>query len=165
VTLRQLLIKDLQDMLQSEGEQARRLPALASLAQTGELKSALEEHLAETNQQIQRIRDILERLGQDPGGTGEVPESVRGLNTEVEKKLGERLDPLSRDFLLVILAQKLEHMEISCYGSARAMAHTLGLMQEAGLLADSLREEKLADERLNRIGLTILKDLGQAQAA
>jgi ferritin-like metal-binding protein YciE len=165
MTLRQILVKDLQEIHASETEHARRLPALAADAFSDDLRDALNEHLSETQRQIQRIKEVLERLGEGPEGDGKVPETMHGLQWDLAEKFALGLDPLTRDVLLIAAAQKLEHLEIACYGTARAMAHTLGMLEEAKLLQDSLDEEQAADERLSRISLVLLKEIGQPQAA
>jgi ferritin-like metal-binding protein YciE len=70
VTYQELMIKDLQDLFQAESEQASQLPQLASQANNDQLRSALEEHAMETQQHVTRLRQILEMIGETPGGRG-----------------------------------------------------------------------------------------------
>src|SRR5436305_11050329 len=104
----QLMIKDLQDMYQAETEQARQLPQLASEAASGALRAALEEHARETQQQVMRLGQILEMIGETPGGDGEVPPGVQGLVSEAQKKRTEVQDPGLRDLAVIAAAQKME---------------------------------------------------------
>jgi ferritin-like metal-binding protein YciE len=55
------------------------------------------------------------------------------------------------DLGLIAGAQRVEHYEISAYGSARALAEQLGHSEVVELLQESLDEESAADEKLTGI--------------
>ena len=161
-TLEKCLLQELQDLYQAESEQTRALEMLAHIASAKELKSAFQDHLAETQQQLERLDQILGMMGESPGGSGTVPTSLAGVIEESREKLGQGAPtedgkPSLRDVLVIAEARKMEHNEIASYGTARAMAHTLGRDQEAHLLQTTLTEEKKADDRLGRIALRLLK--------
>ena len=161
----ELMIKDLQDLYQAESEQASQLPHLASQASSEHLRIAIEEHAAETQQQVTRLREILEMMGETPGGQGEVTPGVHGLISEAQNKGEQVSDPLLRDLALIAAAQKMEHYEIACYGTARAMARTAGMDDAARLLQTTLDEEEAADKRLTEIALPIHKQAAQSVPA
>ncbi len=163
VTLEQLLTKDLQDLYQVESELTGRLSQFEHDASNSDLKDALQDHIGETQQHVERLQEVLEQLGETAGGSGEVPAAVQALIAEGTRRISEQDDPGFRDFAVIASAQKVEHYEIACYGIARAMAHTIGLMDAARLLQDTLSEEKQADERLSRVALVLLKQLGQKE--
>jgi ferritin-like metal-binding protein YciE len=50
------------------------------------------------------------------------------------------------DAALIAAAQRVEHYEISAYGSARALATHLGHEEVVTLLEETLEEESAADE-------------------
>ena len=54
-----------------------------------------------------------------------------------------------RDAGLIAAAQKVEHYEISGYGSARTHAYFTGNLEAVSLLDETLNEEKEADLKLN----------------
>ncbi len=68
----------------------------------------------------------------------------------------ELLDEIEKrpvlDAALIRAAQQVEHYEIASYGTFIAMAKHLGMKEAAGLLADTLAEEKSTDEKLSAIG-------------
>lgn len=161
MTLEQLLIRDLQDLYQAESEHTRRLPQFIHVASAPELKDALQDHLTETQQHAQRVSQVLDKLGEIAGGAGEVPAAMQALIAEAETRILEEDEPGFRDLAVIASAQRLEHYEIASYGSVRAIAHTLGLLEEARLLQDTLTEEEHADERLARVALHVLKQVGQ----
>jgi ferritin-like metal-binding protein YciE len=55
------------------------------------------------------------------------------------------------DLALIAAAQRVEHYEISAYGSARALADQLGHEDVVDLLQETLDEESAADEKLSSI--------------
>jgi ferritin-like metal-binding protein YciE len=162
MNFQQMMIKDLQDLYQAESEHARQLPQIAQQANSADLRSAFTDHVAETQQQVLRLQQILEMVGETPGGPGEVTPGVQGLVAEAQKKAQEIDDPQMRDLALIAAAQKMEHYEIACYGTARAMARTAGLDEAARLLQETLDEEERADQRLTSIALPLWKQAAQA---
>jgi ferritin-like metal-binding protein YciE len=163
--LHQFMLKDLQDLYQAESEQAGRLRDFAQRAQFPQLKTAFEEHAVETQQHVTRLSQVLEMMGESPGGAGQVPVGVQGLTSEADGKAESIQDPGLRDVALIAAAQKMEHYEIACYGTARAMANTLGLDEAARLLQTTLDEEEAADKRLTQIALVLYKQVGQEEPA
>lgn len=160
-----MIVKDIQDLYQAETEHARQLPQLATEASSPQLRAAIEDHARETQQQVTRLQQILEMLGESPGGEGEVTPGVRGLVGEAHKKWREMEDPDLRDLTIIAAAQKLEHYEIACYGTARAMARTAGMDEAARLLQATLDEEEAADRRLTEIALPLHKQAAQREPA
>lgn len=160
-----MMIKDLQDLYQAETEHVSQLPQLAAQAGNEALRTALEEHAHETQQQVARLQQILEMLGETHGGEGAVTPGVRGLVAEAQLKATEIDDPDLRDLTLIAAAQKMEHYEIACYGTARAMARTAGMDDAAALLQATLDEEEAADRRLTEIALPLHKQAAQREPA
>lgn len=75
---------------------------------------------------------------------------LEGLLEEGEEMIRESKDKesVARDLALIAAAQKIEHYEISAYGTAREMAQQLGQPEVAQLLSRSLAEEENADSVL-----------------
>ncbi len=76
---------------------------------------------------------------------------MKGLIAEGEEMIKARGDSTIKDAALIAAAQRVEHYEISGYGTARSFARRLGLTQAANLLQQTLNEEAAADEKLNQI--------------
>jgi ferritin-like metal-binding protein YciE len=55
------------------------------------------------------------------------------------------------DSALIAAAQRVEHYEISAYGTARTLADHLGHADAVGLLQETLDEESAANEKLSAI--------------
>src|SRR5262249_15468393 len=115
-----------------------------------QLKEAIRKHLAETEGQVER----LEKIGTivDTSMTGKTCKAMKGLIDETKEAMDEESEnPALVDALLIGAAQRVEHYEIAAYGTARAMAETLGLNEVAELLQETLDEEAAADKKLTEI--------------
>ena len=58
---------------------------------------------------------------------------------------------MTRDVGIIMAAQKVEHYEIATYGSLVQLAYTMGQDEIAGILQETLDEEKQTDENLTSI--------------
>ena len=79
-----------------------------------------------------------------------------GLIEEGKEALDEDMEPALLDVALIVAAQKIEHYEMSGYGSLRTLAKLIGDEQSAKLLEETLDEEKAADEKLTQIAEQIV---------
>jgi ferritin-like metal-binding protein YciE len=78
---------------------------------------------------------------------------TEGLIKEGEKMMGEDMEDKVRDAAIIASAQKIEHYEISGYGTARAYAMQLGFEDIEQLLTETLNEEYEADDNLTALAL------------
>ena len=143
--LRDSLIKELGDIYDAEQQLLKALPKMAQAAASTELKEAVEGHLRETEQQVERLKEIFETLEQPV--KGKPCKAMQGLIAEAEQGIKEH----EGDAALIAMAQKIEHYEIASYGTLRSWASLLEEEDIADLLADSLDEEKGCDEQLTEI--------------
>ncbi len=148
-TLNDLYIEQLRDLYNAEQQLVQALPKMASAATNRELQEAIQDHLEETHEQIQRLNTIFAELG--VGASGEMCAAMRGLVEEGEKAISEHMDPDVRDAALIASAQRVEHYEIAGYGTVRSFAKQLGFGNQADILQVSLDEEGAADKRLTKI--------------
>jgi len=148
-SFKHLLIEQLSDIHSAETQISGALPKLIQAASDDELKDALSTHLAETRNHIERIERAFEELGESPSGKECV--GMKGVLQEGEETMGKRVTGPLKDALLIAGAQRVEHYEISAYGTAIAWAKQLDLDDIADLLDESLDEEAAADEKLTSI--------------
>ena len=76
---------------------------------------------------------------------------MAGIVEEGSEKLQEDIEGSVLDAALIASAQKVEHYEISAYGTAIAWAEALGLNDVVQVLNETLEEEKAADEKLSAL--------------
>ena len=77
--------------------------------------------------------------------------AMEGLIKEGEEIIQEVEEGPVRDAGLIVAAQKVEHYEISSYGSLMALAKNLGYDNVVSILKNTLDEEKATDEKLTML--------------
>jgi ferritin-like metal-binding protein YciE len=148
-TMQDLFIHQLRDIYSAEQQLTKALPKMKEKASTEELATAFAEHLAETQNQVARLDQVFEILGERSGGVK--CKGMEGLVAEAEEILDEDGNPAVIDAGIIAAAQRVEHYEISAYGSAKAFATLLGLSDIVKLLNESQQEETAADKKLSLI--------------
>lgn len=157
-TFFQMFVDLLRDMFDAENQLVEALPLMAKAASHADLKEAFTQHLAETKNQVQRLKKIFKLLNENPTGVQCV--GMTGIIEEGKECLDKNYSPSVKDAYLIIAAQKVEHYEIASYGSARSLARHLNdagfsdridFDEIADLLQQSLDEESAADEKLTDI--------------
>lgn len=144
-TLRETLLEELADVYDAEKQILKALPKMAEAAAHPELKQAFEEHLEQTQGQVERLEQVFEILGED--AKAQKCKAMQGLLKEGEDLMKED----EGDAALICAAQKVEHYEIAAYGSLHSWARLLGEEDAADLLEETLDEEKDTDERLTQV--------------
>lgn len=150
--LQDLLKHDLLDTYDAERQLTEALPKMAEAASSSELKAAFEHHLEQTHTHLTRLEQIFDMLGETPDSEECI--GMRGLIQEGEKLIEEQTPGEALDAALIGAAQKVEHYEITGYGSMRAYARLLGEDRVDDLLMQTLDEEGKADEKLTQIAMT-----------
>lgn len=144
--LRELFVDSLKDIYWAEKALTRALPKMAKNATTEALIQAIEEHTAVTEQQVQRLEKVFELVGEK--AVAKKCEAMDGLIKEAQEIMESTKEGAVRDAGIIAASQKVEHYEIATYGTLVAFAKTLGEDEVAGILAETLAEEKEADETL-----------------
>jgi ferritin-like metal-binding protein YciE len=148
-TMQDLFIHGLKDIYYAEKKLVQNLPKMAKKAETPELASAIEQHFAETENQVARLEEVFELCELAPKGK-KCP-GIEGLLEEAKEIMSEAEDPEVRDAGMLAAAQSVEHYEISRYGTLIAWAEELGMRDAARLLKETLQEEKNADKLLSQL--------------
>lgn len=167
--LRDLLAFDIQHLHSTEMQIIDALPAMIEKADNPQLKQALQDHLQVTRQQHERLHRVKEMLGlsnddneeNNKGlgifsglfNSGEKSKGIAGLIGEGEKVMAVDMTPAVMDAAIIGCSQKIEHYEISGYGTAKTYAEQLGLIDVAQLLQQTLMEEYDADDRLTALAV------------
>ena len=153
-----LLVEQLRDLLHAEGQLVKALPKMVKSARTEPLKFALEHHLEETKGQVERLKEAFALVGAP--AKGKPCKGMEGLIAEGEEVMeeGEELDDAAADLALIAAAQRVEHYEISAYGTARAMAGQVGLPAVGELLSKSLAEEEIADNLMTQLARELMSE-------
>lgn len=148
-TLNELFEDQIKDLYSAEKQLLKALPKMAKKATTPELKSGFEKHLKQTEGHVERLTKIAEMWEFKP--TGKKCKAMEGLIEEGQEVISEKGEKAVIDVALIAAAQRIEHYEISAYGSARTMAERLGCKDSAALLDKTLNEESETDKLLTTI--------------
>jgi Mn-containing catalase len=159
--VKELLVEELQDLLHAEGQLIGALPKMVEAAHNPKLREAFEKHLMQTETQVERLKQAFKLLGEE--AEPKPCRGMMGLIEEGQETIEESADKeeLAADLALICAAQKVEHYEISGYGTAKALARQIGAVEVATLLSHSLGEEESADHLLTVIAKPLLQEASQ----
>jgi len=157
--IEELLVEQLGDLLDAEGQLVKALPKMVEAARSETLTEAFERHLEETRQHVERLKQAFNLAG--ASAKGKPCAGMAGLveeGTEVMQEYDAEEEDVAADLALIAAAQRVEHYEISAYGTARTLAGQAGLPQVAALLSKTLAEEEVADNLLTQIARELMSE-------
>src|SRR5712671_1756060 len=148
--VRALLVEELKDAYSAEKQALRCMQKALRMASAPALREGIELHIEQTQAQIERVEQAMEKLQTRPGR--KVCEAMRGLVEEAQHSIGEQdgKGPIL-DLVIVAGMQRIEHYEIAAYGTGVALAQAIGEKDVAALLAETLEEEKQTDLKLTEV--------------
>ena len=153
-SLKDLYIEELKDLYNAENQLLKALPRMAKKAASPDLRAALQQHLGQTEGQVNRLERIFKKLGEKP--TGKTCKAMKGLVEEGKEIIEEDGDESVLDAALIGAAQKVEHYEIASYGTARTFASLLGEEEAVEALQKTLDEEAAADKKLTALAESLV---------
>jgi Mn-containing catalase len=155
--LRELLVDELRDLLHAENQLVGALPKMAEAARHPKLKEAFTKHLKQTEGHVERLKNAFDLLGEK--AQSKQCKGMMGLVEEGEEVIeaGRDKEEIAADLALIAAAQKVEHYEISGYGTARTLARRIGERDVATLLSHTLGEEESSDFQLTEIGKPLMQ--------
>jgi len=160
-SLENLFVHELKDLLSAEKQLVKALPKMAKGAASEQLRAAFEEHLEQTKGHVQRLEMVFKLI--DKTARAEHCKAMEGLIEEGAELLEEEGSPTVKDAALIGAAQRVEHYEISAYGTTRTLAELLGQNEAVELIQQTLDEEKETDEKLTELAMSEVN--AEAEAA
>ncbi len=152
-TLKELLTECLRDLYDAEKQIVKALPKMVKAATNTDLKDGLASHLEETKEQVTRLEEAFEAMGET--AKSKPCKGMRGLLAEGSEALSEEEPGAMLDLAIIAAAQKVEHYEISGYGTARTIAEKVGNQKVSKLLQMTEDEEKAADSKLTDVAFEL----------
>ena len=148
--VRELLTEQLKDAYSAERQALKCMQKVLKKGSSPMLREGIELHIEQTQTQIERIEQAMEKM-EVPRGR-KVCEAMRGLVEEAQHEVDEQdgKGPIL-DLVIVAGLQRIEHYEIAAYGTALALARAIGEEDVAGLLSETLEEEKMTDMKLTEV--------------
>jgi ferritin-like metal-binding protein YciE len=153
-SLDDLLVHEMQDIYNAEGQILKALPKMVKAASNPDLKRAFEEHRVQTESQVDRLEQAFKLLGVP--AKGRKCEGMAGLLEEGKKTMEQEAEEAVLDAALIAAAQKVEHYEIASYGCICTYAEMLGYDQVHELLGQTLDEEETTDQKLTALAETVI---------
>ena len=155
-TIRELLVDQLRDLLHAEKQLVKALPKMVKAARTASLGALFEQHLQETEVQVERLGESLKML--EAPTRAKPCKGMMGLLEEGDEVIaeGSKKEEAGADLALIGAAQKVEHYEIAGYTTARNLAQQLKMPALVQLLQLTLAEEENADQLLNQVARPLM---------
>jgi len=152
----ELLIDELRDILHAEKQLIKALPKMAATSRHEKLRELFEQHLAETEAQVERLNECFQLLGES--ARAKPCKGMIGLVEEGQEVMakGKDKEDAAADLALIGAAQRIEHYEISAYTTARNLAQQLRHSAVVELLSKSLAEEANSDMLLNQVARSLM---------
>jgi ferritin-like metal-binding protein YciE len=150
--LREFLIDGLKDLYWAEKHLSKALVKMEKNATSTKLKDSLNNHKNETDEQINRLEQVFETLGEK--AKAEKCDAMEGLIKEGESIMEETEPGAVRDAGIIAAAQKVEHYEIASYGTLISYCELLGENEAMEILQQTLDEEKNCDTLLTQLAIS-----------
>ena len=147
--LQDLFVTKLNAIYDAEQQGLEAMQQLSQQVLTDEVRQGFEQHIQQTQQQVQRLEQLMSQMQLTPSGEKNL--GIQGLIQEAQKMLQQDAPPEVLEAAIIAAQQGMEHYEIAAYGTARTYAQLLGNDEAAQLLEQSLNEEKQADEKLTQL--------------
>lgn len=148
-SMNELFLHGLKDLYDAEQQLVKALPVMAKHCTSSQLKSAFNSHLKQTKTHVSRLEQCFEILDEKPSATK--CKAMTGLIAEGEELMSHIEKGEILDAALIGAAQKVEHYEITSYGTIAEWAKNLNQTEVKNLLGATLEEEREADEKLNNL--------------
>ncbi|MDM7853236.1 ferritin-like domain-containing protein (plasmid) [Pseudochrobactrum algeriensis] len=150
-TLADIFVHTLKDVYYAENAITKALPNVAKAAKDAKLKQAANDHLAETKDQIEVLKQVFKSIGLK--AEGEKCDAIEGLIKETDGLI-EEASGTALDAGLLAACQAVEHYEIARYGSLREWAKELGHDEAHTLLSGILDQEKATNNKLTNLAIS-----------
>lgn len=154
-SLETLFKQELKDTYDAEKRLTKAIPKMAKAAQSEDLKTALQQHLEVTKNQVSRLEQVFGLLDAKP--QAKTCAGMKGIIEEGEEMMGQDAQGMLGDLALIGSARRVEHYEIASYSGLIAMAESMGNEEIQDLLRQTLEEEEETDRNLEELGEHLLE--------
>ena len=159
-----LFLHELADTMSAEQIVLESMKAMKKSARDPSIKTAIEQHMDETEGQIENLKRVFESLGEKPKAVK--CKGADGIAKEFESGVEDIETPEVRDAFLVGCAVKAEAYEICSYTDLVSSAELMGHTEAAKLLRQNLKQEEAFKAKLEgiseKIGELAVERAGQA---
>src|SRR5829696_1702093 len=136
----ELFVHNLSEIYDAEHQFIEGQQEMAQQASDQDLKSAIEEHIGQTEQHARNLEGVFEQLGQQPQrATNEV---AQGLVSSAQQLMQQTQDENLRDCAINAAVIKVEHFEMGSYLGLVTAAQQMGQDEIVDLLQQNLQQEE-----------------------
>jgi ferritin-like metal-binding protein YciE len=146
--VRELLTEELKDTHSAEKQALRCMQKALRKATTQALRDGISLHIDQTQAQIERVEQAMEKLGSRPGR--KVCEAMRGLVEEAQHSIEEHNKGPVLDLVIVAGMQRIEHYEIAAYGTKHRPRYGAGRERGRRPVGEDSRRRKTDGRKAHR---------------
>jgi ferritin-like metal-binding protein YciE len=161
-TTQEKFMHELGDIYDAENRFLKGQQAMLKAATDPTLKAGIEQHIAESEQQVANLEQVFQLLGEK--AKAEPCDAAKGIVTEGQKNLKEAGSDEIRDCLIGSSLMKVEHYEIVSYRGLILGAQQLGNAEAVALLQQNLAQEEQTAATLERNAPQLLQRAVRAEA-
>ncbi len=148
-TLQEKFMHGLADIYDAEHQFLEAQQEMLPQANAQTVKTLLEQHITQTEQQIEVLEQVFKVLGEEP--EREKCAGAAGIVSENEKTLGEVSGtPALVDLAIAGGSAKVEHYEIASYHMLITGAEQMGQTEIAQLLQQNLQQEEQTAQKIEQ---------------
>lgn len=151
-------VHELADMYDAEHQFLEAMGKMREMATDERLRAMLEEHMQQTEEQIQKLEEVFVEAGQEP--ERQECMGAKGLVEEASKMMQEAGSDEIRDAIIAGGATKAEHYEMVSYADLIDGAEMMKLRKAVKLLTENREQELSTARKLERLA----PKLGKAAA-
>lgn len=148
-TLHNLLDYDARNFISAEIHLEKNLHEWINKATSLQLKGILQKYLGFVQQHEQRMNEFYE--DEKINSISITNRIMQAFIDETNQKLANCQDLEIKDACLLACVQAINHYKISCYGTACAFAHVLGMEKQSNIFRNAEINEKQIDDRLSQL--------------
>ena len=148
-TLEDVLKHQLKDLYSAGNQAVNALPDIANATQSPQLQDALNQHVDETKQQLEKLERVAQIM--DFSLEGEFCHGMEGLIKEGKEHVGEHEQGAALDATIIAAVQRMQHYGMAGYGSSVTYARQLNQEEVESILNEILEEEKSTDQKLSQL--------------
>lgn len=150
-------LDSLKDLYWAENNLLKALVKMKKAATSKQLAAAFEQHHGQTQQHVEKLKQVFELLGKKASGVK--CDAMAGIIEEGKGVIEDtKTDTMTRDAALILAAQKAEHYEIASYGTLRVFANHMGHSKVSDILSGILEEEKACDVSLTELAESFINE-------
>lgn len=161
-SLEEKFIHEIGDIYDAEHRFLEAQQQMLGQASDNKLKTMIQEHIGQTEQQIKNLEQVYDALGQQPKRVK--CDAAAGIVSEGQKTMKEASNsPAILDCVIASAASKVEHYEISSYRGLINGAQLMGQQDVLKLLQENLKQEEQTAQMVEQAEPQLLKQAMQSQ--